>query len=185
MYVWDLQLHVEAVLSVVVATVAGFGGTMVGTCVLLGLFKVMGRRQPRSNRHQGSQEGPQLHQLPETAHTPETDPRPETETTDSRIERFSWFRVHAWQCSSRTRNGRSLNTNYKVYMNCWRSPIFSWASSENTPEISTDGVLCWISSYNSCLVKVLGSQPLGQNNFSRSNKICVFEEPTSLYLVIY
>lgn len=89
MYVWNLQLRVEAVLSVVVATVAGFGGTMVGTCVLVGLFKGMGRRQPRSNRHQGSQEVQQLHQLPETAHTPETDPRPETETTDSRIERLS------------------------------------------------------------------------------------------------
>ncbi|XP_058212844.1 uncharacterized protein LOC131324754 isoform X1 [Rhododendron vialii] len=82
-------LRIEAVLSVVVATVAGLGGTMVGTRVLLGLFKVMGRRQPRSNRHQGSQEIPQLHQLTETARTPETDPRPETETTDSRIERFS------------------------------------------------------------------------------------------------
>ncbi|KAG5553699.1 hypothetical protein RHGRI_011554 [Rhododendron griersonianum] len=81
--------RIEAVLSIVFATVAGFGGTMVGTCVLLGLFKAMGRRQPRSNRHQGSQEVPQLHQLPETAHTPGTDPRPETETTDSRIERFS------------------------------------------------------------------------------------------------
>lgn len=89
MYVWDLQFRVEAVFSVVVATVAGFGGTMVGTRVLLGLFKAMGRRQSRSNRHQGSQEVPQLHQLPETAHTPETDPRPETETTDLRIERFS------------------------------------------------------------------------------------------------
>lgn len=33
--------------------------------------------------------------------------------------------------------------------------------------------------------KALGTQPLGQNNFSRSNKICVFEESTSLYLVIY
>ncbi|KAI8560233.1 hypothetical protein RHMOL_Rhmol04G0239900 [Rhododendron molle] len=82
-------LRVEAVLSVVVATVAGFGGTMVGTCVLLGLFKAMGRRQPRSNQHQGSQEVPQLHQLSETAHTPETDPRLETETMDSRIERSS------------------------------------------------------------------------------------------------
>ncbi|KAI8560230.1 hypothetical protein RHMOL_Rhmol04G0239900 [Rhododendron molle] len=83
------SLRVEAVLSVVVATVAGFGGTMVGTCVLLGLFKAMGRRQPRSNQHQGSQEVPQLHQLSETAHTPETDPRLETETMDSRIERSS------------------------------------------------------------------------------------------------
>lgn len=68
------------------ATVAGFGGTMVGTSVLE-FFKARGRRQSRSNRHQGSVT--QLHQLPETVNTPETDPPPETETTDTRIERVS------------------------------------------------------------------------------------------------
>lgn len=57
---------------------------MVGTSVLLGFLKARGRRQSRSNQHQGSVT--QLHQLPETVNTPETDPLPETETTYTRIE---------------------------------------------------------------------------------------------------
>ncbi|KAH7859341.1 hypothetical protein Vadar_011901 [Vaccinium darrowii] len=86
-HIFYLLLHGLAVLAILLATVAGFGGTMVGTSVLLGFLKARGRRQSRSNRHQGSVT--QLHQLPETVNTPETDPLPETETTYTRIERVS------------------------------------------------------------------------------------------------
>ncbi|KAL6998233.1 hypothetical protein U1Q18_008359 [Sarracenia purpurea var. burkii] len=74
-------LHVQAVLSVLIATVAGFGSAMSGTYFLLESLKVWGRWQTRSNQNQGSQE-------PGTSLSPQTDPQyRETDAGDSRLER--------------------------------------------------------------------------------------------------
>ncbi|GMP84730.1 hypothetical protein CsSME_00038145 [Camellia sinensis var. sinensis] len=86
MFVWELQLHVQAALSVLLATLARFGGTMSGTAILLETLKLRRRWQAWLNQQPSSQEVTQPHQLPETAYIPQINPPTETETVDSRIE---------------------------------------------------------------------------------------------------
>ncbi|XP_057513998.1 uncharacterized protein LOC130795778 [Actinidia eriantha] len=73
-------LHVQAVLSVLIATIAGFGGAMSGSSLLFEFLKVRGRWNARENQHQATREL-------EAAHTTQIDPQPEAETRDSRTER--------------------------------------------------------------------------------------------------
>ncbi|XAR69080.1 Ubiquitin--protein ligase [Bertholletia excelsa] len=77
-------LHVQAVLSVLLATLAGFGGTMSGTSFLYECSKLRQRRRNLSNQQQSPEEVAQTGQLPETRDTPQTNPNPGTETGDSR-----------------------------------------------------------------------------------------------------
>ncbi|CAL5419943.1 unnamed protein product [Camellia sinensis] len=63
-------LHMQAVLSVFLATLIGFGGAMSGISILREFLKLWKRWRARSNHQQGSQE---VTQLPESAHTPQTD----------------------------------------------------------------------------------------------------------------
>ena len=70
----------QAVLSVLIATIAGFGGAMSGSSLLFEFLKVRGRWNARENQHQASREL-------EAAHTTQIDPQPEAETGDSRTER--------------------------------------------------------------------------------------------------
>ncbi|GMQ02236.1 hypothetical protein CsSME_00048560 [Camellia sinensis var. sinensis] len=79
-------LHVQAALSVLLATLARFGGTMSGTAILLETLKLRRRWQAWLNQQPSSQEVTQPHQLPETAYIPQINPPTETETVDSRIE---------------------------------------------------------------------------------------------------
>ncbi|CAL5357905.1 unnamed protein product [Camellia sinensis] len=75
-----------AALSVLLATLARFGGTMSGTAILLETLKLRRRWQAWLNQQPSSQEVTQPHQLPETAYIPQINPPTETETVDSRIE---------------------------------------------------------------------------------------------------
>ncbi|KAL7265102.1 hypothetical protein ACSBR1_002955 [Camellia fascicularis] len=79
-------LHVQPALSVLLATLAGFGGAMSGTAILLETSKLRRRWQAWLNQQPSSQEVTQPHQSPETAYIPQTNPPTETETVDSRIE---------------------------------------------------------------------------------------------------
>ncbi|GMQ07405.1 hypothetical protein CsSME_00051601 [Camellia sinensis var. sinensis] len=79
-------LHVQAALSVLLATLARFGGTMSGTAILLETLKLRRRWQAWLNQQPSSQEVTQPHQLPETAYIPQINPPTQTETVDSRIE---------------------------------------------------------------------------------------------------
>ena len=79
----------QAVLSVLLATLAGFGGAMSGTSLILEFCKLRGRWNTWLNQRQSSQDITQPHQLTETAQIPQTNPHPETETVGSRIERGS------------------------------------------------------------------------------------------------
>ncbi|PSR92847.1 E3 ubiquitin ligase SUD1 [Actinidia chinensis var. chinensis] len=72
------MLHMQAVLSVLLATLAGFGGAMGGTSLILEFCKLRGRWNTWLNQRQSSQT--------ETAQVPQTNPHPETETVGSRIE---------------------------------------------------------------------------------------------------
>ncbi|THG20210.1 hypothetical protein TEA_028765 [Camellia sinensis var. sinensis] len=76
----------QAALSVLLATLARFGGTMSGTAILLETLKLRRRWQAWLNQQPSSQEVTQPHQLPETAYIPQINPPTQTETVDSRIE---------------------------------------------------------------------------------------------------
>ncbi|CAK9164815.1 unnamed protein product [Ilex paraguariensis] len=78
-------LHVQAVLSVLLATFAGFGGAMCGTSIILEFLKWR-RWHTSSNRQRDAQQVTQPQQSSETAQTPQTDPQQhETELEDSSI----------------------------------------------------------------------------------------------------
>ncbi|CAL5370915.1 unnamed protein product [Camellia sinensis] len=79
-------IFLHAALSVLLATLARFGGTMSGTAILLETLKLRRRWQAWLNQQPSSQEVTQPHQLPETAYIPQINPPTETETVDSRIE---------------------------------------------------------------------------------------------------
>ncbi|GMP85075.1 hypothetical protein CsSME_00038378 [Camellia sinensis var. sinensis] len=68
-------LHMQAVLSVFLATLIGFGGAMSGISILREFLKLWKRWRAWPNHQQGSQE---VTQLPESAHTPQTDTQPVT-----------------------------------------------------------------------------------------------------------
>ncbi|GFY93338.1 RING/U-box superfamily protein [Actinidia rufa] len=74
-----VQFALVAVLSVLIATIAGFGGAMSGTSLLFKFLKLRGRWNARSNQYQAAREL-------ETAHTTQVDAQPESETGDSRTQ---------------------------------------------------------------------------------------------------
>ncbi|KAK3033708.1 hypothetical protein RJ639_034483 [Escallonia herrerae] len=84
-HVFYMLLHVQAVLSVFIATLAGFGGAMCGTSLLYEVLKWRRRWQARSNPRPSSQEVTQPQQSSETSQTPETDLHQETGTRNSGI----------------------------------------------------------------------------------------------------
>ncbi|KAK2972138.1 hypothetical protein RJ640_007199 [Escallonia rubra] len=84
-HVFYMLLHVQAVLSVFIATLAGFGGAMCGTSLLYEVLKWRRRWQARSNPQPGSQEVMQPQQSSETSQTPQTDFHHETGTGSSGI----------------------------------------------------------------------------------------------------
>ncbi|XP_059305800.1 uncharacterized protein LOC132057282 [Lycium ferocissimum] len=66
-------LRVQAVLSVLLATFAGFGGVMCGTSILLELFKWRTRWNSRSNEQRDSEEGARPNQSSEVSPTPQVE----------------------------------------------------------------------------------------------------------------
>jgi len=56
MFVWDLQVHIQSVVSVLIATLAGFGVTMCGLSVLVEFWNWRKRLLSQSNQQHGSQE---------------------------------------------------------------------------------------------------------------------------------
>lgn len=75
----------QAVLSVLLATLAGFGGAMCGTSILLEFFKLRDRWDFHLNQNLTSQEVTQPHQPPATSNIQQSTPPPETETGESRV----------------------------------------------------------------------------------------------------
>lgn len=65
----------QAVLAVLLATLAGFGGAMCGTSILLEFSKLRDRWDFRLNQHSTSQE---VTQPPATSNTQQSTPPPET-----------------------------------------------------------------------------------------------------------
>ncbi|KAK3038433.1 hypothetical protein RJ639_030599 [Escallonia herrerae] len=84
-HVFYMLLHGQAVLSVFIATLAGFGGAMCGTSLLYEVLKWRRRWQARSTPQPSSQEVTQPQQSSETSQTPETDVHQETGTGNSGI----------------------------------------------------------------------------------------------------
>ncbi|KAA8516540.1 hypothetical protein F0562_016954 [Nyssa sinensis] len=81
-------LHIQAVLSVLLATLAGFGGTMIGTSIIHEFLRWRRSWHSSSNQQQVSQQVTRSQQLPEDA--PQTDPQHrEAGNGDSGIERGS------------------------------------------------------------------------------------------------
>ncbi|KAK9291240.1 hypothetical protein L1049_009428 [Liquidambar formosana] len=66
-------LHMQAVVSVLLATLAGFGVTMCGNYALVEFLKWRRRRLVRSTQNQGSQEVTQPDRSADTVHPPQTD----------------------------------------------------------------------------------------------------------------
>ncbi|KAF8397680.1 hypothetical protein HHK36_016601 [Tetracentron sinense] len=81
----DIQLHVQAVLSILLATFAGFGVAMSGNSIIVEFLR--SRRMWRAwlDQRRRSQEMTQPDRSPESAHSPEIAPpyHHETETEDS------------------------------------------------------------------------------------------------------
>lgn len=74
MFVWDLQVHIQSVLSVLIATLAGFGVTMCGQSVLVEFCNWRKRSLSQSNQQHGSQEVAQPDESTETADQSQTVP---------------------------------------------------------------------------------------------------------------
>ena len=72
--VWDLQVRVQAVLSVLIAALAGFGFTMCTHSAIVEARNWRQRRLSQSNQQRGSQEETQPGRSSETALQFETDP---------------------------------------------------------------------------------------------------------------
>jgi hypothetical protein len=86
MFVWDLQVHIQAVLSVLIAALAGFGVTMCTHSVFIEIWNWRKRCLSRSNQNHGSPEGTQPDRSSETAHQFQTDPHPhESERGDVEV----------------------------------------------------------------------------------------------------
>uniref|UniRef100_A0A5B7BCR3 RING-CH-type domain-containing protein n=1 Tax=Davidia involucrata TaxID=16924 RepID=A0A5B7BCR3_DAVIN len=89
-HVFYTMLHVQAVLSVLLATLAGFGGAMIFSSIFPEFLRWRQSWHSSSNQQPVSQEVTQPHQLPETEDTPPTDPQHrETGIGDSGVERGS------------------------------------------------------------------------------------------------
>lgn len=87
-HVFYSKLHVQAVLSVLLATFAGFGGAMCGTSIFYELLKWRSGWQAWSNQEHGSQDVTQPQQSMETALTSQTDShQQESQSTGSGILR--------------------------------------------------------------------------------------------------
>lgn len=80
----DLQFHVQAVLSVLLATFAGFGVTMCGNSFVVEFLKWRRRWLAGSDQQHSSQEVTQMDGSPGTANPPQTgSPHHETEMGNS------------------------------------------------------------------------------------------------------
>lgn len=75
MFLLGLQLHMHAVLSVLLATFMGFGVTMCGNSIIVEAFRWRERWLFQSNRQRGSQEVTQPNQSPENAQQAQTNPQ--------------------------------------------------------------------------------------------------------------
>lgn len=82
---WFLQLNMRPVVAVLLATLAGFGGSMCGASILIELLKLRGRWHSQLNQHSSSQQVTQPHQPPETSNIQQSTPPPENETGVPRI----------------------------------------------------------------------------------------------------
>ncbi|KAB1223878.1 hypothetical protein CJ030_MR2G000508 [Morella rubra] len=67
-------VHIQAVLAVLVATLAGFGVTMCGHSILVEIWKWRKRQSSSSNQQQSTQEGTQTDRSPESADQSRSDP---------------------------------------------------------------------------------------------------------------
>jgi len=78
-------LNMRPVVAVLLATLAGFGGSMCGASILIELLKLRGRWHSQLNQHSSSQQVTQPHQPPETSNIQQSTPPPENETGVPRI----------------------------------------------------------------------------------------------------
>uniref|UniRef100_A0A2N9FCA9 RING-CH-type domain-containing protein n=1 Tax=Fagus sylvatica TaxID=28930 RepID=A0A2N9FCA9_FAGSY len=82
----QLLVHIQAVLSVLIAALAGFGVTMCTHSVFIEIWNWRKRCLSRSNQNHGSPEGTQPDRSSETAHQFQTDPHPhESERGDVEV----------------------------------------------------------------------------------------------------
>lgn len=89
MFMGDLQVHMQAVLSVLLSTFAGFGVTMCGTSILNEVLKWRRSWFARSSQQRGTQQI-QQDQQSASAHEIQTDPDGhDNETRDSQTAQGS------------------------------------------------------------------------------------------------
>ncbi|KAL9296745.1 hypothetical protein ACSQ67_022641 [Phaseolus vulgaris] len=72
-HIFYSMVHVQAVLSILLATFAGFGVVMSGSSILVEFYRWRGRLQALSEQRQGPQLIPQTGQNPRSSNTPHSD----------------------------------------------------------------------------------------------------------------